>query len=108
MKKTLFIIIGIFIIILLALALALIGIESKNKVLREANAEYEFYLDKPIYGTELATLINKAIDNNNKYEVQKDESGLFIDNGQNSVLITIQMMGSSQIYEMEKVFALRN
>ena len=106
MKKTLFIIIGTFLLIMLILALTLIGIQSRNRALSDINSEYEFYLNKEIYGTELAALINKAIDNNEKAEVEKDINGYYINNGQDSILITIQMIGTNEKFQMERVFAL--
>lgn len=108
MKKTLFLIIGAFSLVFVILILALIGLQSNNKRLSQVNIEYEYYLNKPIYGTELATLINKAIDNNKKMGVQKNQKGFYIDNGRDSIIITIQMLGSKEIYEMEKIFASRN
>lgn len=108
MKKTLFVIIGIFVLIILILLLVLIGIKSKNKELQKINAQYEFYLNKEIYGTELATLINRAVDNNKKMEVEKDENGFYIDNGKDSIIITISMIGMKDTIQMEKISAARN
>lgn len=84
----------------------LINTQSNNKVLRQVNAEYEYYLDRTIFGTELATLINKAIDNNKKQEVEKDENGFYIANGKDSILIKVQMLNIEETYQMEKIFAL--
>ena len=108
MKKTLFIITGSFLLIITILTLILIGMKNKNKLSSKENVEYEFYLNKEIYGTELAALINKAIDNNKKYNVQKDENGFFIDNGKTSILIVIKIIGSDEEFKMEKIFANRN
>ncbi len=106
MKKTLLVILALFIIILATLAMLLINVRSNNKMLQQENAEYEHYLGKEIYGTELVTLINKAIDNNKKYEVAKDKDGFYIENDTNSVLISIQFQNSEEIYKMEKIFSL--
>ena len=91
MKKSLFLIIGIFLLIFIILILALISIQSKNKLLSKVNREYEYYLNRKIYGTELATLINKAMENNKKMEVEKDKNGFYLDNGKDSIIITIDM-----------------
>ena len=106
MKKNLFIIMIIFIVIMAILALLLINTRSTNLKLQQINAEYEFYLNRNIYGTELATLINKAIDNNKRFEVNKDSDGFYIQNDTDSILISIQMLNSEEKYQMEKIFVL--
>lgn len=57
-----------------------------------------------IYGTDLGTLINKAIDNNEKYKIAKDENGSYIPDNKYSLKITIQMLSNGTTYEMEKIF----
>jgi len=106
LKKTLFIIIGIFLLIMAMLVLLLIGVRSENMRLQQVNAEYEYFLNREIYGTELAALINKAIDNNKKYGVEADEFGYYISNETDSILINIQMMNVEEPYQMERIFAL--
>ena len=51
----------------------------KNAIISE-NSEFEQYINKEIYGIDLATIINKSIDKNEKNKVQKDKDGLFIEN----------------------------
>ena len=88
------------------LALILVNVKSNNKVLQQVNPEYEYYLNKEIYGVELGTLINKAIDNNKRNEVPKDEKGFYINNGENSIIITIQMIQTKETYHMEQIYSL--
>lgn len=57
-----------------------------------------------IYGTDLGTLINKAMDNNEKYKIVKDENGSYIPDDKYSIKITIQMLSNETTYEMEKIF----
>lgn len=57
-----------------------------------------------IYGTDLATLINKAVDNNEKYKIEKDENGNYIPDDKYSLKITIQMLSNETTYEMERIF----
>ena len=42
-----------------------------------------------IYGTDVCTLINKAIDINEKNDIDKDEDGFYIENNLNSCIIVI-------------------
>ena len=65
------------------------------------NKEFEQYKDKEIYGIELGTLINKAIDKNTKNKVEKDDKGVFISNEENSIQIEIYMQDNEQTYMME-------
>ena len=74
-----------------------------NNVIRQ-NAEFEEYKDKEIYGTELATLINKSIDKNTKNKIEKDENGIFIPNEEDSIKIEIYMEDNEQKYEMETFY----
>ena len=74
--------------------------------MQQINPEYESYLNKEIYGTDVATLINKAIDNNKKNDVTKDEKGFYLNNETNSIIITIQMMQTKETYHMEQIFSL--
>ncbi len=106
MKKTLFIIIGVFAIIVLFLTFALINAKSANQGLRRINREYESFLNKNIYGTELATLINKSMEYNKEKHVEKDKDGFFKENNINSIKIYIKMKDSKNTYQMEKIFAL--
>lgn len=104
MKKTLIIVGIIFIIIMVLLSIFLINIKNQNRQLQQINSQYEQYINKEIYGTELATLINKSIDNNKKYNVPKDENGIYIKDNNYSIKITIKMLATQEVYEMEKIF----
>lgn len=104
MRKMLIIIVAIFIIIMVILSIFLINIKSKNSQLQQINAQYEYYMSKEIYGTELATLINKAIDNNKRYNIPKDENGVYISDNNYSIKITIKMITTQKTYDMEKIF----
>lgn len=74
-----------------------------NRVIEE-NAEFEQYNNKEIYGIELGTIINKAIDKNTKNKVQKDEKGFYISNEENSIQIYIYIQDNEQTYKMESFY----
>ena len=74
-----------------------------DRVLEE-NAEFDKYKYKEIYGIELGTIINKAIDKNSKNKVTKDENGLFISNDENSIHIEIYIQDNEQLYKMETFY----
>ena len=71
---------------------------------KTSNVNYEQYKDREIFGTDLATLINKVIDENTKNEVEKDDKGLYTDNGKNSIRIDIKFTDDDSIHTMEEIY----
>lgn len=102
--KKIFTFLIIIVIMILIIALKYSSYEIQVKNLLEQNAEYEKYLDKEIYGIELATIINKTIDKNIKNEVAKDENGIFIHNDENSIELEIFMKDNETTYKMEAFY----
>ena len=49
----------------------------------KANMEFEKYQDVEVYGADLATIINRAVDRNEKNKVSKNNKGIYIDNDSN-------------------------
>lgn len=71
MKKTLILIsIPIAIIIFSTIGL-LITTNTSNRIVKKENNEYDYYLGKTIYGTDVATLINKATNDNEPKNTEK-------------------------------------
>ena len=71
---------------------------------RNQNMQYENYLDKEIYGSELASIINKAVDNNVKDKVSKDSNGIYQDNQTTSINIQIKILDNDTTYNMETLY----
>ena len=67
------------------------------------NAEFEFYNKEAILGTDITTVINKAIDHNEKNGVAKDENGLYLENEENSIKIYVHMLINETTYPMENL-----
>lgn len=72
---------------------------------KRENMQFESYYEKEIGGTELATIINKAIDNNTKNSIEKDKKGKYIDNENNSINIDIKITDNDKTYNMEALYA---
>ena len=70
---------------------------------KKANLEFENYLNQEIYGNDLATVINRAIDSNSKNNVEKNNKGIYIDNGTNSINVEIKFTDNNTIYQMETI-----
>ena len=109
MKKNIII---ISIILLIIIAICMVGIKINSRTNRETlleNNQYEQYLNSEIYGTDVVTLINKAISNNENNNVTKDEKGFYIDNNQNSIKIDLVMITNEEknettTYTMEAIY----
>lgn len=103
MKKIL-----LFFIIVIVIVAIIAGMYMNYKmnfnISKKENLEYEYYTDKQITGTELATLINKAINNNENNGVQKNENGGYINNDENSINIEIEFSDNEKVYSMESIY----
>lgn len=103
MKKFMIFLIGIGIIVMIITGVYLKCRMLINETKRE-NSQYEQYYQKEIYGTDLATLMNKVVDSNINNEVEKDENGVYIDNGKNSIRIDIQFTDDDSIHTLEEIY----
>lgn len=94
-----------FIIITIVVTIIYMYIDYQNKQneAKKENKYYEDYLNKEINGLEVATIINKVIDKNNKLEVDKDERGYYIED-KNSIKIDLRMIDTDKIYKMEDIY----
>ena len=77
----------------------------ENAQLQKENEFYENYYKKEINGADIGTLINKAIDNNKKNNVETDKKGNYINNKENSINIDFKMIDDDdKIYNMEMFY----
>lgn len=104
MKKTFIFILSFVFIIISIIAAKYINYKSEQANIKKENLEYETYLNKQILGTELTTVINKAVDNNEKNKVLKDGQGFYIQNDINSVEIEIKITDNDSTYKMETLY----
>ena len=105
MKKKIFIILIIFVIIL---AMVTYGVYSYRKQLVEAqeiNNIYKSYENIQILGSQLISIINKTVDINEKAGLEKDENGMYIDNGKDSIELYIEFIyeDETKTVPMEKI-----
>ena len=107
MKK---IFIYIFIIILIGISIfysKYIEYKQTEIEINKFNSEYEKYMNKEILGTDLTSIINKAMDENEQAYVKKDENGKYIQNDENSINIEIKITDEDKegkIYSMELLY----
>lgn len=74
------------------------------KEIKSHNSEYEKYLNQDIYGIDLTTIINSAIDYNEQNNVAKDENDMYIDNNNNSIKIEVKIIDNKTTYQMEDFY----
>ena len=102
--KLLFVLIGLFLIIVIAVYLLILNIKRDNLKINTYNEQYEYYLNKNITGLDLATLINKTINLNEKNSIEKDENNHYIENKDNSIKIEIKLSATKKTYSMEEFY----
>lgn len=68
------------------------------------NSKFELSQGQEVYGSDLATLINRAIDSNNKNEIKKDNKGKYIENDKNSIKMDIKFTDTDVTYDMETIY----
>lgn len=100
--------IAIFFFIIIAIIVGIsyfyISYKIEYNQIKQENIQFENYYNKEIYGTELTTIINKAIDRNTINEIDKDKKGFYIDNNENSIHIDIKIIDNDTIYKMETLY----
>ena len=110
MKKTIVYIITIIVIILMIIISKFMEYTNEKKQIDQFNFKYLQYTERSIKGINIASIINQAVDDNEKSYVEKDENGKYIQNEQNSVYIEVKIteFDEEQIYPMELLYRRRN
>lgn len=105
MKKLLVITLIIFLILAVIVTVSLTENRKSLSEIQKQNEEYEKYLGKQVFGTEVVSVINKASNSNIKNEVAKDDKELFIENTTNSIKVEIKMLSEGKLisYPMETI-----
>lgn len=103
MKKILICLIIVLVTITIVVSMWISSNNTKLAKIKENNQKYEIYLDKEVFGTDVTTVINRAIDDNERREIPKDEKGFFIQNDTNSIKVELIMLNgdNKETYQME-------
>jgi len=101
MKKIILVIVSIIIIILAIFFNWYYNVSKEKRLIKNYNAEYEIYTNDNITGVDITTLINKAIDNNEKYSVLKNDKNTYIEDENNSMKIYVKVVADGEFYPME-------
>ena len=103
MKKTIFVILSIFLVIIISIYMNYKEDLMVQNQAKKFNLEFEFYNKESVLGTDVTTVINRAIDNNEKYDIPKSENGEYIPDEENSIKIYVHMIINETTYPMEKL-----
>lgn len=102
--KKIAIFLAIIVIIICGISYIYLNYMAEYNTSKKANMEFERYLNEEVYGADLATIINRAIDNNQRNEVERNNKGIYLDNKQNSINMEIKMIDDDSIYQMETIY----
>ena len=96
----------IFIVVVLIIILSIIGIrycsyKVEYDAIKQENSIYEKYKDTEISGLDVATLINKSVDKNEKNKIQKNDKNEYIQNEENSIEIEVYMKNEDETYQIK-------
>lgn len=101
MKKIIIIISAIVICIVISITYAYSIYKGNVNQVQKFNNQFSKYVNQEFYGNELATIINLAIDNNEKYNISKDSSGKYITDDSYSLRVDVYMTDTDKTYSME-------
>lgn len=102
--KKIFIFLAIVVIIVAIVGVRYISYKSEYNAIQRENADFEKYKNQEVYGLDVASIMNKAVDKNTKNKIEKDDNGNFIQNDENSIEIEIYMSDNETTYKMENIY----
>lgn len=104
MKKPLIVLITIFIVAVIIVTVIINTKQDNIKAIKQFNDSFEQYIGKQIYGTEVTTVISKAIKNNENHNIQKDENGYYINDNKYCIKVELNMITVEKTYQMEQLY----
>lgn len=96
---------SIIIIAVASISMIWINYQTKINQAKKENEEFTFYENKTIYGAQLVTIMNKAINKNTENDVAKDQKGNYINNDTNSVQIEVKFIDVNKTFNMETIYS---
>lgn len=103
MKKTIIVLCCIFIAIIISLYTYYQNTQSVLQGVKKFNYQFEQYFDKEIYGADVVTIMSKAIDNNNQYDIDRNEENKFIEDNKYCLKVMIKFKDVDQTFDMESI-----
>ena len=103
MKKILAVLLILMIIIVIVVVFYYKDIQAKKQEIDNFNRVYLNYNKDNLNGLDITTIINRAISNNEKYAIAKDEEGLYVLDDEYSIEIYVTMIINETTYRMERI-----
>lgn len=104
MKKTIL----LLVILLICLAVCATGFSiSYRNVTKEVgsfNNQFEKYKNEEITGSELGSIMNLIVNENEKQKIAKDDKGLYQENKETSIIMEVYIKDNNTIYRMETFY----
>jgi len=72
---------------------------------KRANAVYNISIGDEVSGSQLATIMGRAINQNEKNKISKDPDGVYIENNTDSIKVQLKMVTIESTYNMEAIYA---
>ncbi len=94
----------IVIVIICGIFYMYINYKANYNTSKKANLQFEKYLNEELYGNDLATVINRAVDSNERNKVERNNKGIYQNNDKDSINIEIKMIDNDSIYQMETIY----
>lgn len=93
------------VIVIVGISYIYLNYKANYYTAQRENKQFDSYDKQEIYGAELATIINKAMDNNQNNEIEKDNKGKYKNNDKDSIQIDIKMLDNEKTYTMETLYS---
>lgn len=103
MKKILIIIIISVITVVAVFTGKYIELSKQKAEVKKINNEFLAYQKSIVKINRIVTLMNRAIDINNKNNIEKDENGIYKENNTNSIKVYLKVKSSDSKMEMERL-----
>lgn len=104
MKKYIIILVCSIVVILSLAAYIFEQYKSKKSEISNNNLYYEDIYNKEITAGDLATIVNNAMDKNDRNGISKDEKDMYTENDTNSIKIDIKFLQSDDVYSIEPIY----
>ena len=106
MNRTFLLILSIVLIICAVFLSKYFELKQTQITIQNFNSKYEKFINKEIQGTDIASIINQAVDDNEKQWVKKDETGKYIQDEEKSINIEIKIpeFSEKQVFTMEALY----
>lgn len=92
---------AMIIIVVCGISYTFLNYKANYNTSKKANLEFENYLNVEVSGIDLVTVMNRAIDSNERNEVEKNNKGIYQNNEKDSINIEVKITDNDTLYQME-------